>query len=103
MRVIDQRREPRRCFSCVSPTRSPILALLAITYFSGSVGAHDAEIVKLLKAKGAEATESKGIVTAISVSDGSKLTDDDFRELTRLTHLRMLSLSNCLNDQRLSQ
>ena len=63
----------------------------------------DAEIAKLLKDKGAEVTESKGVVTALTIKDGSKLTDDDFRQLTRLTHFKMLDLSNCLNDDRLAQ
>ena len=38
-------------------------------------GADDAEIAKRLKAKGAEVTESKGVVTALSIRDGSKWTE----------------------------
>jgi hypothetical protein len=81
----------------------PIHALAVLTLLSGSVGADDAEIGKILKAKGAEITESKGVVTAITVKDGSKFTDEDFRQIPRLTNLKTLSLSNCLNDERLSQ
>jgi hypothetical protein len=36
------------------------------------------------------------------VPDGSKLTDDEFRQLTCLSHLKMVSLSNGLDDERLA-
>jgi len=103
MTAIDKRREPRRSFCCPALIRGSILALVMLAFLSGSASANDAEIGKLLKAKGVEVTESKGNVTALTVQDGSKLTDDDFREFTRLTHLKLLSLSNCLNDERLVQ
>jgi len=80
-----------------------IVALLVFSLGSYSASADDAEIGKLLRSKGAEITESKGVVTAITIQDGSKLTDDDFRKITRLTHLRSISLSNGLNDARLSE
>ena len=78
-------------------------ALVVLASLWHSVSADDVEVGKLLKAKGIAVTESRGDVTAIAVSDGSKLTDEDFRQITLLRHLKMLSLSNCLNDERLSQ
>jgi hypothetical protein len=80
-----------------------IQSLVALALLSGLASADDAEIGKLLKAKGGQITESKGLVTAITIPDGSKLTDEEFRQLTRLAHLKTLSLSNGLNDDRLSQ
>jgi hypothetical protein len=79
-----------------------LIALLVAAFSSGSVGADDTEIVKHLKAKGAEFTESKGTVTAVSISDGSKLTDDDFKQLTHLSNLKMLTLSKCLDDKQVA-
>jgi hypothetical protein len=67
------------------------------------VSADDTEIVKLLKAKGAEVTESKGVATAVTIQDGSKLTNEDFRLIPRLSHVKLLSLSNCLDNERLAQ
>jgi hypothetical protein len=66
-------------------------------------GADDAAIGKLLRARGGEVTEAKGVVTAVNFKDASLLTDAEFEQLTRLRHLRMLSLSNGLNDRRLAQ
>jgi hypothetical protein len=103
MTTIHKRQGPESSFRRLVPTRGPILALAAIALFAGPAGADDAEIARLLKGKGAEVTASGGAVTALAVRDGSKLTDDDFRQLTRLGRLKMLDLSNCLNDERLSQ
>ena len=74
-----------------------------VALFTGPAGADDADIAKLLKDRGAEVVESGGVVTGLTVKDGSKLTDDDFRQLIRLTRLKTLDLSNGLNDERLSQ
>ena len=95
--------ESRRSFDHSMLFPSSICALLVCAVCSCPAIADDAEIGKLLKAKGAEITESKGIVTAITIPDGTKLTDEDFRQMTCLTNLKMLSLSNGLNDERLSQ
>lgn len=65
--------------------------------------ADDAAVGKLLKEKGAVVTESKGVITGVTVPDGSKLTDADFQQLAGLRQLRMLSLSKGLNDARLAQ
>jgi hypothetical protein len=64
--------------------------------------ADDAEVGKRLREKGAKVTETKGGVTAVTVSDPSKVTDDDFRQLGKLSRLKTLDLNNCLNDDRLA-
>jgi acetyl esterase/lipase len=61
------------------------------------------EIGKVLKDKGAKVTESKGVVTGLTISDGSKLTDEDFRQIGSLVHLKTLDLNNGLTDARLTQ
>jgi hypothetical protein len=95
--------EVGRPFGLPVPVRGSLLSLVVMACTSGSVAADDAEIASLLKARGVEVTESKGVITALNVPDGSKLTDDEFRQLTQLSHLKMVSLSNGLNDQRLAQ
>lgn len=80
-----------------------VAAFLLSAVCSGLVSADDAAIAALLKAKGGEVTASKGVVTAVTFQDGSKLDDDDFRRLCQLSDLQMLSLSNGLNDARLAQ
>jgi len=64
--------------------------------------ADDAEIARLLKGKGVEVTETKGKITALTVPDGTRLTDDDFRQLGRLEHLRTLSVNKGLTNERLT-
>ena len=87
------------------PSFSPVFvgALLWCATSSSAALADDIEIGKLLKDKGAKVTESKGLVTAITIGDGSKLTDDDFRLIGQLVHLKSLDLSAGLNDARLAQ
>jgi hypothetical protein len=65
--------------------------------------ADEAEISKLLQSKGAKVSETKGVPTAVAISDGSKLSEEDFRQLGRLVHLKTLDLNNCLTDARLQQ
>jgi len=103
MPAIDERRQPGSLFCHPGLIRGPILALAFLPFLPGSVGADDAEIGKLFKAKGAEVKESKGVVTALTVPDGSQWTDADFRQIAELQHLKMLSLSKGLDDGRLSQ
>jgi hypothetical protein len=83
--------------------RAAICVFLLCALCSWPAYADDDEIGKLLKAKGAEVTASKGVVTAVSIPDGSKLTDDEFRKLTRLANLKTLSIGLGLNDERLAQ
>lgn len=103
MTAIGKQPEPRPSFCHVAPSCSLIFVLVVIAFSSGSVSADDAEIGMLLRAKGVEVTEAKGIVTGLTVQDGSKLTDDDFRQMTQLGRLKTLSLSNGLDDGRLSR
>ena len=97
MTTFGRRQEPELSF------RRTVLALVVIALSAVPAGADDAEIAKVLKDKGAEATESDGVVTGLTVKDGSKLADDDFHQLTRLRRLKTLDLSNGLNDERISQ
>jgi len=83
--------------------RGFVAAVLLCTLSSHPVRADEAEISKLLKEKGVAVTESKGNVTAVTVPDGAKLTDADFKLITQLVHLKTLDLNNCLNNDRLAQ
>ena len=100
MIATESRREPRYSFDRRFRKNGCVLLLCA--FCSWPARADEAEIGKLLKEKGAEVVASKGVVTAVTVQDGSKLTDEDFRQLGRLTHIKTLSVSNGLNDERLS-
>jgi len=79
-------------------TNLPILALLAAALASPPARGDDAEIAALLKEKGAKVTESKGVVTSVETGDCSKWTDEDFRQLARLAHLKSLSFGPGLGD-----
>src|ERR1051325_3007782 len=70
-----------------------LLALLAL--------GDDGEIARLLREKGVKITESKGVATSADVPDCSKWTDDDFKLLARLTHLKNLSFGPGLADAHL--
>ncbi len=78
-----------------------VLLLSALIALPAS--ADDAKVGKLLRDKGADVVVSKGVITSLSFKDSSKLSDADFLEITRLPHLKMLSLSAGLDDERLSQ
>src|SRR5574341_1671600 len=80
-----------------STLRGFVLAWLGCLPVSSAALADDAEIARRLKDKGVNVTESNGVVTAVAVTDGGKLTDEDFGQLGRLAHLKTLSLNNCLN------
>jgi len=75
-----------------------LLALLATALSSSPARGDDAEIATLLKEKGAKVTESKGVVTTVEVGDCSKWTEEDFRQLARLAHLKSLSFGPGLGD-----
>jgi len=61
----------------------------------------DAEIARRLREKGVKITETKGVATSADVADCSKWTDDDFKLLARLTHLKNLSVGPGLADAHL--
>ncbi|HVE38760.1 MAG TPA: hypothetical protein VNM14_02660 [Planctomycetota bacterium] len=73
----------------------PMLILVAAVLASPG---DDAEVVRLLKDKGVKVTETKGVVTSAEVGDCSKWTDEDFRQLARLVHLKTLSFGPGLGD-----
>jgi hypothetical protein len=83
--------------------RGLVSALALCAAHPWTARADDAEISKLLRDKGAKVTESKGAATAVAVSDGSKLTDADFRQIGQLVHLKTLDLNGGLTDDRLAQ
>lgn len=92
---------PLAC-SCASGRAEKIVGVLVTALALSAVHADDAEIGKLLADKGAKVTATKGIVTGLSIDDASKLTDDDFQQMGRLSHLKTLSLSKGLTNERLS-
>jgi hypothetical protein len=53
----------------LKPHRSfrPFVVLIVVGVCTGSVAADDAETAKLLKSKGVEITESKGVATGLNV------------------------------------
>ena len=56
------------------------------------------DIVAALKAKGAEFTETKGVVTGVSFRDCTKFTAEDFARLKQLPQLKQVSLGLGCND-----
>jgi hypothetical protein len=60
--------------------------------------AGDADLAAPLKEKGAKVTEAKGVVTSVDVNDCSKWTEDDFKKLGQLVHLKNLSMGAGLTD-----
>jgi hypothetical protein len=82
--------------------RGLVGTLLLCAFGAGSLHGDDSAIGKHLKDKGVEVVESKGVVTALTVKDGSKLTDAEFQQIGRLSHLKTLNVSNGLNDERLA-
>lgn len=83
------------------PIRSIIL-VLTFSLVSTSAHADEAAIIKSLKEKGAEIAETKGVANSLTIADGSKLTEADFKAIAQLTHLKSLQVSKCLNDQTLA-
>jgi hypothetical protein len=61
----------------------------------------DAEIARLLRDKGVKVTETRGMVSSVEVGDCSKWTEEDFRQLARLAHLKSLSVGPGLSDAQL--
>jgi hypothetical protein len=100
MTTADTTPRPRRAGN---PVRGLLGALLLGVVCPVTARADEAEISKRLRDQGATVTETKGVVTAVTVRDGSKLTDADFRQLGRLVHLKQLDLNGGLTDDRLAQ
>lgn len=62
----------------------------------------DAQVAQALRDKGATVTETKGVISSVDVKDCSKWTEDDFRQLGSLSHLKSLSLNGGLTDATLA-
>jgi hypothetical protein len=76
-----------------------ILGFLAASLCSSPVYGGEAEILKVLKEKGATVTEKRGVASELSIKDCTKWTDADFRQLGQLTRLKSLSVGLGLTDQ----
>lgn len=61
--------------------------------------ADEASAAAALKSKGAEITETKGVITGVSFRDCSKFTAEDFSLLSQLSHLKQVSLGMGSNDE----
>jgi len=72
-----------------------MLAAILLTFLAAT---DDAEVARLLREKGVKVTESKGIATSAEVGDCSKWTDEDFKQVARLSHLKSLSFGPGLAD-----
>ncbi|HEY3900865.1 MAG TPA: hypothetical protein VGM54_19800 [Chthoniobacter sp.] len=78
-----------------------LLPLIAATLVAGPshfVRAADADIVTALKAKGAEAIETKGALTGLSFRDCTGLTAADYQQVHQLSHLKSLSFGKGFNE-----
>ena len=76
----------------------PAAFLLSAFLTAASLHAGDAEILAALKSKGAEITETKGVVTAVSFPDCSKLTTPDYAQIGQLTAVKQLSFGKGFDD-----
>ena len=72
--------------------------LLPAFLFAASLHGGDAEILAALKSKGAELTETKGVVTGLSIPDCSKVTADDYAQIRQLPTVKLLSFGKGFDD-----
>lgn len=72
--------------------------LLSAFIFTVALHGGDAEILASLKSKGAELTETKGVVTGLSIPDCSKLTPADYAQIRQLTAVKLLSFGKGFDD-----
>jgi hypothetical protein len=72
--------------------------LLSALLLVASLRAGDAEIIAALKSKGAVPAETKGIVTALSFADCSKLTAADYAQMSQPTAVKQLSFGKGFDD-----
>ena len=74
-------------------------AIILLAAFSGFPATpDDAEVAAVLRERGAKVTESKGVATSVDVNDCPKWTEDDFKKLGQLAHLKNLSMGAGLTD-----
>jgi len=65
---------------------------------TASLHAGDAEIIAALKSKGAELTETKGVVTGLSFRDCSMLTAGDYAQVRQLAQVKSLGVGKGFDD-----
>ncbi len=76
----------------------PAAFLLSAFLAAASLHGGDTEILVALKSKGAEITETKGVATAVSFKDCSKLTPEDYAQAGKLAHVTQLGFGTGFND-----
>ncbi|MGE3808319.1 MAG: hypothetical protein AB7K24_26965 [Gemmataceae bacterium] len=79
-----------------------VLSLVGLLLSCVAARADEADISKALKDKGVAVTETKGVVTGVSVKAGDTLTDADFAHIGKLSQLKTLDINKGLNDERLA-
>jgi len=72
--------------------------LLSAFLFTASLHGGEVEIIVMLKLKGAELTETKGVVTGLSFPDCSKLTAADYAQIQQLAPVKLLSFGKGFDD-----
>ena len=75
-----------------------LVCSLSAFLVTASLHAGDAEILVALKSKGAELTETKGVVTGLAVADCSKLTPADYAQIGKLTSVKQLNFGRGFDD-----
>ena len=78
--------------------RSAACLLSAFLLAASPLHGGDGEIVAALKSKGAELTETKGVVTGLSFPDCSKLTAADYAQMRQLAGVKLLGFGKGFDD-----
>ena len=73
------------------------VCLLAFV-LAASLHAGEAEIIAALKTKGADITETKGVVTGLAFADCSKLTAGDYAQIRQLASVKLLNFGKGFDD-----
>jgi hypothetical protein len=77
---------------------NPLLVLALLFCGASAVRDDEAEAARLLKEKGAKISETKGVVTALEIDDCSGWTEEEFRRVGQLSHLKTLTVGPGLGD-----
>lgn len=78
--------------------RRLLVCSLSAFLVTASLHAGDAEILTALKSKGAELTETKGVVTGIAFPDCSKLTASDYAQIGKIASVKLLNFGKGFDD-----